>query len=101
MDREKVIKALECCYCNFPKQMDCKNCPYDKICYHDKACSLMLRDALALLKEQETVEPYQHDAVWLCGNCTKEVVGWTDDITGEDIRYPFCRQCGRSVKWNE
>lgn len=51
-DREKVINALECCYCNFPKQMDCKNCPYDKICYHDKACSLMLRDALELLKEQ-------------------------------------------------
>ena len=55
MDREKVIKGLECCYCNFPKQMDCKNCPYDKICYHDKACSLMLRDALALLKEQEEI----------------------------------------------
>ena len=52
-DRDKVINALECCYCNFPKQMDCKNCPYDKICYHDKACSLMLRDALELLKEQE------------------------------------------------
>ena len=52
-DREKVIKALECCYCNFPKQMDCNNCPYDKICYHDKACSLMLRDALALLEEQQ------------------------------------------------
>ena len=50
-DIEKVIKGLECCYCNFPKTMDCNNCPYDKICYHDKACSLMLRDALQLLKE--------------------------------------------------
>ena len=56
-DREKVINALECGYCNFPKQMDCKNCPYEKICYHDKACSLMLRDALALLKKQEPMEP--------------------------------------------
>ena len=52
-DIEKVIKGLECCYCNFPKTMDCNNCPYDKICYHDKACSLMLRDALELLKEQQ------------------------------------------------
>ena len=52
-----------------------------------------------LLKEQEAVEPYQRDAVWLCGNCEKEVVGWDDDIEGEEYRYPFCRQCGRSVKW--
>ena len=50
-DIEKVIKGLECCYCNYPKTMDCKNCPYDKICYHDKDCSLMLRDALELLKD--------------------------------------------------
>ena len=51
------------------------------------------------MKEQEAVEPYQHDAVWLCGNCEKEVVGWDDDIDGKEYRYPFCRQCGRSVKW--
>ena len=56
-------------------------------------------DALNLLKEQEAVEPYQHDAVWLCGNCEKEVVGWDDDIDGKENRYPFCRQCGKAVKW--
>lgn len=54
---EKVIKGLECCYCNYPKTMDCNNCPYDKICYHDKACSLMLRDALELLKEYQEAKP--------------------------------------------
>lgn len=53
------------------------------------------------MKEQEAVEPYQHDAVWLCGNCEKEVVGWHDDIDGKEYRYPFCRQCGKGVKWNE
>ena len=52
-----------------------------------------------LLKEHEAVEPYQHDAVWLCGNCEKEVVGWDDDIDGKEYRYPFCRQCGKKVKW--
>lgn len=52
-----------------------------------------------LLKEQEAVVPYQHDAVWLCGNCEKEVVGWNDDIDGKEYRYPFCRQCGQAVKW--
>ena len=53
----------------------------------------------ALVNKQEAVEPYQHDAVWLCGNCEKEVVGWDDDIDGKEYRYPFCRQCGKSVKW--
>ena len=58
-----------------------------------------VEDILELLKEQEAIDPFQHDAVYLCGNCDKEVVGWTDDITGEDIRYQFCRRCGRKVKW--
>lgn len=95
-DREKVIKGLE--YCKHTDGVECPNCPY----WHDDDCVETLHsDTLALLKEQEAVVPYQHDAVWLCGNCTKEVVGWTDDITGEDIRYPFCRQCGRTVKWDD
>lgn len=51
------------------------------------------------MKEQEAVAPYQNDAVWLCGNCEKEVVGWDDDIDGKEYRYPFCRQCGQAVKW--
>ena len=45
------------------------------------------------------MEPWQKDAVWLCMNCEKEAVGWEDDVTGESIRYPFCRQCGQAVKW--
>ena len=30
-------------------------CPYDKICYHDKACDELLKDALELLKEQKNL----------------------------------------------
>ena len=82
MDREKVIERLEYC----AKTRDC----YVRDC---------INDAIALLKEQEAIEPYQHDAVWLCGNCEKEVVGWDDDIDGKEYRYPFCRQCGQAVKW--
>ena len=97
MDREKVIKGLE--VCTKPGTRGCfydmKECPYD-----ENGCRMaLMRDALALLKEQEAVEPYQHDAVWLCGNCEKEVVGWDDDIDGKENRYPYCRQCGKSVKW--
>lgn len=89
-DRDKVINALECCYCNFPKQMDCKNCPYDKICYRDKACSLMLRDALALLKEQEAVKPRVSSVEQRCGNCNKviEMDGWK-----------ACPWCGKRIDW--
>lgn len=80
MDREKVIKGLECCYCNFPKQMDCKNCPYDKICYHDKACSLMLRDALELLKEYKRQDgcPCTHCTEWECDEVCEEYKKWKD-----------------------
>ena len=71
----------------------------DKLLEESASNAEMAEGMKELLKEQEAVEPFQHDAVYLCGNCDKEVVGWTDDITGEDIRYQFCRQCGRSVKW--
>ena len=96
MDREKVINALECCYCNFPKQMDCKNCPYDKICYHDKACSLMLRDALELLKEKDAVEPTliregrnKHYNDYVCPRCDNEVV----------YEQNYCSECGVPFSW--
>ena len=82
LDREKIIKGIEECNLNGGL---IGNCPYKGI--------------LELLKEQEAVEPYQRDAVWLCGNCEKEVVGWDDDIEGEEYRYPFCRQCGKPVLW--
>lgn len=98
-DREKVIRAIDGCinigdYCN--------DCDYDGCVFHHGSCEKdLLANALELLKEQGAVEPYQHDAVWLCGNCEKEVVGWDDDIDGKEYRYPFCRQCGKAVKWNE
>ena len=56
MDKlEKAIKGLECCYASFPKCKGCPVCPYEKICYHDKACDELLKDALELLKEQNSL----------------------------------------------
>jgi len=52
-DREKVIKAWECCN---PFNRKCKECPYEKDCYHDGVSRHMVADAVALLKEQETVK---------------------------------------------
>ena len=98
MDREKVIKGLECHQIDKDHRINCSDCPYHCDEFMNGLNDLH-NDALELLKEQEAVEPYQRDAVWLCGNCEKEVVGWDDDIDGKEYRYPFCRQCGRSVKW--
>lgn len=52
-DREKVIKGLEMCI----KDIECTGCPYEGECFDaidDRQFGeSMMRDALALLKEQD------------------------------------------------
>lgn len=54
-------------------------------------------DALALLKEQEAVEPLRPRArgrverFWVCGECGAEI----------DKGDRFCRYCGRETKWED
>ena len=51
-DREKVIKALELCIAD----IECTNCPYAEECFSmdcEQYAEPMMRDALALLKEQQ------------------------------------------------
>lgn len=55
-DIDKVVKGLECCWASFPKCRGCPVCPYEKICYHDKACNELLRDALELLKSKPDID---------------------------------------------
>lgn len=92
IDREKVIKGLECCI-KYPNEYgDCtsNNCPYG---LHVECHKELIQDALALLKAQEPVEPIQDmvgDALfWVCGKC------------GHDIRSAdwYCANCGKKVKW--
>lgn len=53
IDREKVIKGLEMCIAD----VGCHGCPYEDECYSEDRCEQfsepMMRDALALLKEQD------------------------------------------------
>jgi len=51
IDREKVIKGLECCCASKANRCESNSCPYWKseICCIDE----MLSDALALLKKQD------------------------------------------------
>lgn len=95
-DREKIIKGLECCLANGHN-----NCPYkstdegiDKV----TCCTTyLMKDAIALLKAQEPVEPtIGGDADgpcrnwwYQCGKC-KEAIDYHDK---------YCRHCGQAVKW--
>jgi hypothetical protein len=95
MDREKVIKGLECC--GYSRFMDkCQECPYD-----GKDCFKRLKaDALALVQEPEETRLVRHYSrpnvyadLWLhCEKCGGRV----------DDRYKpkFCPGCGRKVKWD-
>ena len=100
MDREKVIKGLQahadgCGYRSH--HCDTMDCPYR---YGDESCDIeeMCRDALALLKEQEAVEPkkakgynppmytlYEYE----CKECKSPMM----------TKQPFCMGCGRRVNW--
>ena len=95
-DREKVIKGLEilmngCAY------IDCDDCCF-YISTKPTRCGLreeqIQEDALALLKEQEAVEPKVEKAIldyqswhYICGDCGGQI----------DIHDNYCRHCGRVV----
>lgn len=90
-DREKVIKGLE--HCKDVNKLNCDECPYD---YNGRGngkseCTAELAsDALALLKEQEAVEPKVSCIEQRCGNCNKiiEMDGWK-----------ACPWCGKMIDW--
>lgn len=89
-DREKIIKALECC-----RWDECKKCQYhgQSDCFEK-----LLADALALLKAQEAVRPIRVNGRWIkyyaCGACKKQ-------LGSNDSRDSYCRHCGRAVKWDD
>ena len=88
-DREKVIRDL------LEIRKD----------YEDMRCNVSVQiidDAIALLKEQEAVEPKQvglhgkedwYGPVCVCPDCKAE---WMSD----DADIHFCPKCGRAVRWD-
>lgn len=53
-DREKVKYSIERCISHVPDA--CRDCAYDAGHPYNECVEMMLKDSLALLKEQETVE---------------------------------------------
>lgn len=94
-DRDKIVKAIDVCL----GHGKCNDCSYHSGAnYSDQNCrGRMLKDVLALLKEQKAVRPEREHSgggtTWwnVCGNC-KTAINPNDK---------FCHECGRAVKWDE
>jgi hypothetical protein len=92
-DREKVIKTIDGC---INDDSFCNKCDYDGCVFQHGSCEKdLLADALALLKEQDAVEPEKgfsgSGVTWwyVCGNC-KTAINPNDK---------YCHECGQAVKW--
>lgn len=111
MDREKVIKAIDICL----GHGKCDDCGYQiKGGYSTMDCRKpMMRDALAMLKEQEVELSYRkakaitHTATKLddatcpsCGNVVGEKMRtgavWQSVV---QVRWDYCRFCGQKLDW--
>jgi len=87
IDREKVIKGLETIKQFFGYGLPSTAELFDS--YYG-----ILNDAIAILKEQEAVEPKVEKAIldyqswhYICGDCGGQI----------DINDNYCRHCGRVV----
>ena len=93
---EMVCKALQ--QCTMPSDSEgyetqCGDCPYfDPDCSVNVCKQQLCDDTLALLKEQEAVEP-KHNPLsptdWFCGKCGMCISRFHD----------YCPSCGKAVKW--
>ena len=89
-DREKVIEGLQ--------EIVDSEWMWKKADYWARIC----KNALALLKEQEPVEPDVDVDTWICGKCGHTLEH--QELVGNNIlfheQYSYCPNCGRKVKWD-
>ena len=61
-----------------------------------------IQEAVELLKEQEPVKAVADgEDSYMCNNCGT-VIGWAEWEPGgiEEVKYKFCPECGKAVKWD-
>ena len=92
-DRAKIIEGLEMSY---------KYSNVDE--YNTLVPQQLVLDAIALLKEQEAVEPKivpsAKGIFYTCGTCGLGLVEVRDTVSYDDRkRIRFCTWCGKKVKW--
>ena len=106
IDMKKVIKGLEKC-----KRHECDDCtekgasqaPWDCPAYDD-----FVDSALALLKDQEPLEPKRVEIEQAgplyhrcyCQKCGHHVGNMINNKVA-DVHENFCSKCGQAVKWDE
>ena len=113
IDREKVIKGLECIggYMHMATN-PCTDCEYNECQTYAICVGEVARDALLLLKEEaaEVVEEerrvlwdetddgpvYTHDVFYHCPSCNLIL-----SRTHKDKDINFCENCGQAVKWDD
>lgn len=96
IDREKVIKGLEC-----HTGLCSESCPYYNIT--DYCCEELCRDALELLKEQEAMTEYViNEFQPTCKACGfRPFAGYIPSLEWMRERgFKYCPHCGQAVKWN-
>lgn len=99
-----VFTALVGAIANCIGPENCQKCEYRDIRTKTRCKTMLLRDALELLKEQEEpVKPvFVGNDEWQCPEC-ETAVGWKElDYIGiEETKYNYCPGCGRKVKWDD
>ena len=98
IDREKVKYDIERCICHVPDA--CRDCSHYKHGEYLDCMEELLKAALALLEEQEPLEPIYNEEKYgdhlpHCGNCEKVL---PDNAVYGKVN--FCHYCGKAVKWD-
>jgi hypothetical protein len=103
-NREKVIGGLAACT-GETNDYAGHTCPYwdfdDSVIDH--GCRIQMElDALALLKEQEAVEPdTDSEGTCSCGNCGETVGYYPVGCNVPERLCKFCPECGKAVQWDD
>ncbi len=93
-DLEKVIKGLEETEILLTQAVDRGG---EMAVMGAFKCLNRITDTIALLKEQEAVEPINSYGTLRCGKCGN-IVGYNDGY-GRGYQNNFCSECGKAVKW--
>lgn len=63
IDREKVVKGLECCSKSF-NDLKCNSCPYDHYGVIEECTNVLAQDSLLMLKEQDEAIKEKNQRIW-------------------------------------
>lgn len=96
LDKEKVIKGLDCCS---SIDNNCADCPYNYDGDMGENGCLRLKlipDALALPEEQEATKPKIYETWKYCPYCGRELI---KILVYDTLKY--CPHCGRELIWDD